>query len=408
MDSTSVRRRRQHPRPRDCRAARQVDRLRRPRDRKSGKGSASALGESDAAGEQLLASFGVGAGAQQCRISKKLFFLSVLELKEDAGDGEYKFKVVTVGDSAVGKSCLLTRFVQDYYSDFHVATVGMDFKSVVTMSKGKHVTLQLWDTAGQERFSGVTGSYYRSADCFVMVFDATRQETFDHITEIWLKNIKENHDCGPGTEWLLIGNKYDLADLVVVSEETAAATAAALGATFVATSAKTAANVDSAFLSAAGRLVETRRAAAQSRSRGLSGGPAARQSASQPISLSSASAAQPDSTSYVSCGGCSLGPAQPSIASGSTGGDARAASEAKRPPRATPTWAGQPHNNANDGGQAGGGTLGDGSHPKRSESSSGGGGDGGGGGGGQERRGSGGRVKEDDAQQQHESANLIT
>ena len=71
--------------------------------------------------------------------------------------------VSCVGDSGVGKSCLLTRFVQDVYSDFHVSTIGVDFKNVVTMVKGKLVKLQLWDTAGQERFSVVTGNYYRTA-----------------------------------------------------------------------------------------------------------------------------------------------------------------------------------------------------------------------------------------------------
>lgn len=87
------------------------------------------------------------------KISKKLFFLNVLAIRggvgAGGGEGDFKFKLVTVGDSGVGKSCLLTRFVQDFYSDFHVSTIGVDFKTVVTMVKGKLVKLQLWDTAGQ-------------------------------------------------------------------------------------------------------------------------------------------------------------------------------------------------------------------------------------------------------------------
>eukprot|EP00435_Cladocopium_sp_Y103_P010552 s685_g2.t1 len=97
----------------------------------------------------------------ESHISKKLFFLNVLEVKGGVSEGDFKFKLVTVGDSGVGKSCLLTRFVQDlftnlaewlgdYYSDCHISTIGVDFKTVVTMVKGRLVKLQLWDTAGQD------------------------------------------------------------------------------------------------------------------------------------------------------------------------------------------------------------------------------------------------------------------
>eukprot|EP00922_Rhytidocystis_sp_ex-Travisia-forbesii_P064090 GHVS01095300.1.p1 GENE.GHVS01095300.1~~GHVS01095300.1.p1 ORF type:complete len:487 (+),score=87.32 GHVS01095300.1:106-1566(+) len=214
-----------------------------------------------------------GLMASHQRVSKKMFFLNVLEIREGSGDGDFKFKLVTVGDSGVGKSCLLTRFVQDVYSDFHVSTIGLDFKSVVTMLKGKLVTLQLWDTAGQERFSGVTGNYYRNADGFVLVFDATRRESFEHI-ENWMKQIEEHHECGGSTVRLLIGNKSDLKGEVVVTEAEAKALADKIGALYVATSAKTATNVDAAFLSAANQLVEIRRklAAANRKATSLSGG----------------------------------------------------------------------------------------------------------------------------------------
>jgi len=192
------------------------------------------------------------------RISKKLFFLNVLEVKASVTDGDFKFKLVTVGDSGVGKSCLLTRFVQDFYSDFHVSTIGVDFKTVITMVKGRLVKLQLWDTAGQERFSVVTGNYYRNSDGFVFVYDATNRASFDHV-EQWLGQVQQHHECGPGTVKILVGNKTDMANQVVVSEEEGKAKAESIGALFVATSAKTAANVDTAFLTAAQTLVETRR-----------------------------------------------------------------------------------------------------------------------------------------------------
>eukprot|EP00434_Breviolum_minutum_P037868 symbB.v1.2.033577.t1/scaffold4195.1/size43188/1 len=98
----------------------------------------------------------------ESHISKKLFFLNVLEVKGGVSEGDFKFKLVTVGDSGVGKSCLLTRFVQDlcsrglvqdYYSDCHISTIGVDFKTVVTMVKGRN--------------------YYRNSDGFIFVYDAT-------------------------------------------------------------------------------------------------------------------------------------------------------------------------------------------------------------------------------------------
>jgi len=129
-----------------------------------------------------------------------------------------------------------------------------------------------WDTAGQERFSVVTGNYYRNADGFVLVYDATSRESFDHVDQ-WLNQIQEHHDCGPSTVKLLVGNKYDLKDQIQVSEEEAKACADRIGAIFVNTSAKTASNVDNAFLSAAAKLVDLRRKnAVQTKSLQLSGG----------------------------------------------------------------------------------------------------------------------------------------
>lgn len=205
-------------------------------------------------------------GGSDVSIAKKLFFLNVLEIKDSPSENEvqsfpssqFKFKVVTVGDSGVGKSCLLTRFVSDVYSDFHVSTIGVDYKTVVTMVKGKLVKLLLWDTAGQERFSVVTGNYYRNADGFVIVYDATNRKSFEHV-EQWILQIKQHHECGPDTVKILIGNKHDLVREVVVSETEGKAKADSLGAIFVAASAKTSSNVDMAFLTCAQKLVEIRK-----------------------------------------------------------------------------------------------------------------------------------------------------
>ena len=194
------------------------------------------------------------------KVSRKLFFMNILEIKDNRGSsGEFKFKLVTVGDSGVGKSCLLTRFVSDRYTDFHVSTIAFDFQTVVTMIKGKLARLQLWDTAGQERFSVVAGSFYRGADGFVIVYDATSRSSFDHV-EQWIQQIQQHQSLGPGSAIILVGNKYDLVDKIVVSEDEGRLKASKLGAVFVPASAKSSNNVDFAFLAAASALVDARKA----------------------------------------------------------------------------------------------------------------------------------------------------
>lgn len=204
---------------------------------------------------------------EKLSFTRKFFFVSILELNAQTATTK-KYKVVTVGDSGVGKSCLLTRFVSDVYSDFHVSTIGVDFKTIVTMVSGKLVCLQLWDTAGQERFSVVTGNYYRGADGFVIVYDSTNRNSFEHVDQ-WIKQIQQHHDC-QNTVLILCGNKHDLTDQVVVSETEGKEKAAQLGAIFVATSAKTCANVDLAFLSGAQKLVENNKQSTNNRGVSLS------------------------------------------------------------------------------------------------------------------------------------------
>jgi Ras-related protein Rab-1A len=208
--------------------------------------------------DKVMVYGGVREKGNECVIAKKLFFLTVLEIRDSKNDS-FKFKIVTVGDSGVGKSCLLTRFVTDMYSDFHVSTIGVDYKTVVTMVRGKLARLILWDTAGQERFSVVTGNYYRNADAFVIVYDATCRASFEHVDK-WLGQIREHHECGPNTVKLLCANKTDLVNELVVTESEGKAKAGSIGALFVATSARTSGNVDLAFLSVAQNLVDMRKA----------------------------------------------------------------------------------------------------------------------------------------------------
>jgi len=174
-------------------------------------------------------------------------------------DYDYLFKLVLIGDSGVGKSCLLLRFADDNFTDSYISTIGVAFRfRTITIDK-KTVKLQIWDTAGQERFRTITSAYYRGADGIIMVYDVTNSESFDHVEE-WLSEV--DRYANESTSKLLIGNKADLIDEKQVSEETAQKFADKLGIPFLETSAKTAANVDSAFLTMAKELIKTRESAA--------------------------------------------------------------------------------------------------------------------------------------------------
>jgi len=172
-------------------------------------------------------------------------------------DYDYLFKLVLIGDSGVGKSCLLLRFADDAFTESYISTIGVDFRFRTVIIGNKTVKLQIWDTAGQERFRTITSAYYRGADGIIMVYDVTSQDSFEHVND-WLKEV--NRYASEGTCKLLVGNKCDrIADKVVTAEQ-AKEFSDDLGIHFLETSAKSAKNVEEAFLTMAGELIKQREA----------------------------------------------------------------------------------------------------------------------------------------------------
>lgn len=172
-------------------------------------------------------------------------------------DYDYLFKLVLIGDSGVGKSCLLLRFADDAFTESYISTIGVDFRFRTVKMDKKTVKLQIWDTAGQERFRTITSAYYRGADGIIMVYDTTSSDSFDHVND-WLKEV--NRYASEGTCKLLVGNKCDRTADRAVTTEQAKEFADDLGVAFLETSAKTAKNVEEAFLTMAGELIKQREA----------------------------------------------------------------------------------------------------------------------------------------------------
>ena len=112
-----------------------------------------------------------------------------------------------IGDTSVGKSCLLTRFADDQFTDNYVTTIGVDFRFKTMIVMDKIVKVQVWDTAGQERYRSITNAYYRGAEGILVVFDLTNKESFNNIQN-WIKEVTIY--TGEDVIFMCLGNKSDL------------------------------------------------------------------------------------------------------------------------------------------------------------------------------------------------------
>jgi len=146
--------------------------------------------------------------ASESRISNHL---------QDEPDFDYIFKVVILGDSGVGKSNILTRFTSNEFNMNSKTTIGVEFATKGMYIEEKYIKAQIWDTAGQEKFRAVTSVYYRGAMGALLVYDITKESSFQNL-QIWMRELFDNVDKNHVVT-MLVGNKSDLASMREVSVE---------------------------------------------------------------------------------------------------------------------------------------------------------------------------------------------
>ncbi|KAM7261050.1 hypothetical protein ACFE04_026525 [Oxalis oulophora] len=164
---------------------------------------------------------------------------------------DYVYKIVVIGDSAVGKTQILSRFTKNKFCYDSKSTIGVEFQTRTISIHSKIIKAQIWDTAGQERYRAVTSAYYRGALGAVLVYDITKRQSFDHVAR-WVEELRAHADSS--IVIILIGNKADLVDHRAVPMEDALEFAEAHGLFFSETSALSGHNVDSAFLRLLGEI----------------------------------------------------------------------------------------------------------------------------------------------------------
>ncbi|XP_077400111.1 ras-related protein Rab-19-like [Vanacampus margaritifer] len=166
---------------------------------------------------------------------------------------DYLFKIILIGDSNVGKTCVVQNFKSGVFSEKQQNTIGVDFTVRTLDIEGKKIKMQVWDTAGQERFRTITQSYYRSAHGAVITYDITRRATFESVSD-WIQEVELYGAAN--VVLVLIGNKCDLEKEREVLFEEACSLANERGAlAALETSAKEGQNVEESFMLMARELL---------------------------------------------------------------------------------------------------------------------------------------------------------
>ena len=161
-------------------------------------------------------------------------------------DGEYSmiFKMILIGDSGVGKTNILSRYINNTFSETTKSTVGVELGTKVEEFNNTKIKVQIWDTAGQERYKSITKTYYKGAKGALIVYDITKKDSFQNIDK-WIQDLKEFGEEDAAI--LIVGNKCDLEDKREVTAEEVTKKAEVYKIAFCETSALKAKNIDYAF-----------------------------------------------------------------------------------------------------------------------------------------------------------------
>ena len=168
---------------------------------------------------------------------------------------DYLFKILLIGNTFVGKSSLLQRFIDQSWNGKFDPTIGVDFVRIIKNKKiqklktieveGKKVKLQIWDTAGEERFRTITTSYYKGAQAIIVVYDITDRDSFDHVKN-WMADCDKF--AKEGVLRILAGNKFDLNNIRKVGKDEAEELSKKYGIQYIEVSAKDNSNVEELFI----------------------------------------------------------------------------------------------------------------------------------------------------------------
>ena len=152
-------------------------------------------------------------------------------------------KLLLLGDSSVGKTSIIIKYISNKFMDTNIATLGVDYMDKTVDYNNLKVFLQIWDTSGEEKFRSITRNFYRNADGLLVVFDLTCKESFNHVKN-WINEAKEHKN---DIKTILVGNKLDLEDEREVDKETALKFAEKNNLKYLETSAKNGKNINNSF-----------------------------------------------------------------------------------------------------------------------------------------------------------------
>ena len=165
-------------------------------------------------------------------------------------------KVVLLGDSGVGKTCIISRYISGTFDENSATTNGASYcsKNVNYEKLGKNLLLDIWDTAGQEKYKALTKFFYKDAAVCILVYDITRKETFDNLKNFWYSKLKEN--SGSNVVLGVAGNKCDLYESEEVKESEARQFAEEIGAIFELTSAQNNTGINELFFEVGNKYLD--------------------------------------------------------------------------------------------------------------------------------------------------------